>query len=286
MKLVVLVLVAARAFACSAVDGDWIQGKDLIAASPAFEKLDPDLMIAATPLPGVPRLMDVAELIRLARRNGIESTETITEVCFERATDLLTVEKLAPVLRAALGMDDARIEILDYSRAGVPRGELKFARSGLISAGLWRGQVAYGEARTMPVWAKVRVTVERTWVEAREALPARKAISGAQLVERTGPQFPFGPVALDSIVLAAGREPVRAIRPGEPIFDAWLTVPRVVARGDQVKVVVESGLARVELEGTAETSGRLGELVMVLNPQSGQRFQARVAGIGEVVIKR
>jgi flagella basal body P-ring formation protein FlgA len=286
MRLALLLLAAGRAFACYAVDGDWIKGRDLAAASGAFAALDPEQIIAPTPLPGVPRVFDTAELTRLARRNAMQTPELITAVCFEQATEPLSAEALVPALRTALGMEEARIEILDFSRAGVPRGRLQFARAGLTSAGLWRGQVVYGDARSVPVWAKVNVTVERTWVEAAEALPAGRAVGKAQLVLRKAPRFPLGPVALDSIDRVAGREPVRLIKSGEPIFASMLTAPREVQRGDKVKVIVESGLARLELDGRAETAGGLGELVTVVNPDSGKHFQARVEGKDEVVIKK
>jgi flagella basal body P-ring formation protein FlgA len=128
--------------------------------------------------------------------------------------------------------------------------------------------------------------VERIWVEANETLPAGKPIARAQLIERSGPRFPFGPVALDSIDLVAGREPIRAIKSGEAIFGSVLISPREVERGDRVDVVVMSGEAKIELQAEAETSGRFGELVMVRNPDNGRHFQARVNGKDRVLITK
>jgi len=274
------------ALACHLVEGDRISGKDLAMANPWFAGLDPALEIAPTPLPGVPRVFHPAELMRLGRSNGITWAAPVSEVCFERATEPLTAEELLPVLRSALGIDGARIEILDFSHAGVPKGKMEFTRSGLSAGGVWRGQVVYAEARSVPVWARVRVSVERTWVEANETLPAGKPISRAQLVERSGPRFPFGPVALDSMELAAGREPIRTMKPGEAIFASVLISPREVERGDRVEVVVMSGDAKIELLAEAETSGRFGELVMVRNPDNGRHFQARVDGKDKVLITK
>jgi len=276
----------AAALACHPVEGDHISGEDLSKADPWFAALDPDLKIAPTPLPGVPRLFHGAELARLGQMHGIALPAPVSEQCFERATEPLTVEQLLPVLQTALGMDDARMIIQDFSRAGVPKGTLEFRRSGLTASGLWRGQVVYAEARSVPVWAQVRVSVERTWVEAIETLPAGKPIVRAQLVERRGPRFLFAAMPLDTIDLAAGREPIHAIKPGEPIFGSMLIAPREVERGDQVNVVVQSGEARLQLWAEAETSGRFGELVMVRNPDSGRHFQARVEGKDKVLITR
>lgn len=286
MKWILVVAIAARAFACHAVEGERISGKDLAAANALFAGLDPDMAIAPLPLPGVPRVFHIVELMRLALRNGMVAPVSTKELCFERATEPLTAERLLPVLRSALGIDDAQIEIQDFSRLGVPRGKIGFTRDGLSATGLWRGQVFYAEARSVPVWAKVRVTVDRTWVEALETLPTGRAIARGQLVERRGPRFPFGPKPVDSIDLAEGREPIRAIKPGEPVFASILVAPRDVKRGDKVNVVVESGQAKLEFEGTAETSGRPGELVMVRNPDNQRHFQARVDGKDKVLIKK
>ncbi|HLX46469.1 MAG TPA: flagellar basal body P-ring formation chaperone FlgA [Bryobacteraceae bacterium] len=286
MKQALILLLAVRAFACHTVDGDSIKGKDLAAASVAFAKLDPELDIAPTPLPGVPRLLHAAELTRLARRYAIDLSEPVPEICFERATEPLTAERLYPVLRQALGIDDARIEIQDFSRAGVPRGTLEFKRSGLTDAGVWRGQVVYAEARSVPVWARVKIIVDRNWVEAVETLPAGTVIAKGQLVERRGPRFPFGPVMVDSIHQVEGQQAARAIKAGEPISASMLVHPREVTRGDRVKVMVMSGEARLQFDATAETSGRVGESVMVLNPDSGHHFLAKVEGKDEVLIKK
>jgi flagella basal body P-ring formation protein FlgA len=282
-----LLSLAPLGLACHAVESEHITGRDLASASPTFAALDPDLEIAATPLPGVPRLFHSAELTRLADTHGITAASApIAEVCFERAVEPLTADQLLPVLRGALAIDDARIVIEDFSRAGVPKGTLEFTRAGLSPAGLWRGQLVYAEARSVPVWVRVQISVDRAWVEAAEPLPAGKPIVRTQLIARKGPRFPFGPSPLDSIDLAAGREPIRAIKPGEPIFASLLISPREVGRGDQIHVVVLSGETRIEFQAEAETSGRLGELVMVRNPDNGRHFQARVEGKDEVLIKR
>jgi len=286
MKWALLLSLAPAAFACQAVEGDHILGRDLAAANAVFGALDPDLEIGPTPLPGVPRLFHGAELARLGEAHGIALPALMGELCFERAAEPLTAERLLPALRSALGIDEAHIVIEDFSRAGVPKGTLEFTRSGLSAAGLWRGQVVYAEARSVAVWVRVQVTMERTWVEAAETLPSGKPIARGQLMERRGPRFPFAPVALDSMDLVVGREPIHSIKPGEPIFASILLAPREVARGDQIHVVVMSGETRIEFEAEAETSGRRGELVMVRNPDNGRHFQARVDGKDEVVIKR
>jgi hypothetical protein len=187
---------ACHAVACQVVEGDNITGKDLAAANPLFAAIDPDLAISLTPSSGAMQVMGTERLARLARQYSIVSSTPFREVCFERATQLLTAEKLMPVLRHALAMDGVEMEILDFSRFAVPLGALEFSRAGLTAPGLWRGRITYSAGRSSPVWVKVHVTIQRTWIEAAETLRAGRPIDAAQLVVRTGPRFPFGTQAI------------------------------------------------------------------------------------------
>jgi flagella basal body P-ring formation protein FlgA len=283
--------IAPRALACHIVDGDRILAGDLAAASPAFGALDSTLAIAAAPAPGVRRVFRSEDIARLARLNGLVLPSPPAELCFERATKQLTPEALMPVLRAALALDDAEIEILDFSRFGIPRGTLSFSRTGLSSAGLlsvslWRGHVTYDRSRTAPVWVRVRITTERTWVEAAVTIPPGKLIEASQIVLRKGPHFPFGPAPLDALDLAALHKPLRAIRQGEPIFASMLTKPCEVERGDLVRVEVSSGRAHLEFDAVTQSAAHTGESVMVKNLENGGYFQARVEAKGKVSVTR
>jgi flagella basal body P-ring formation protein FlgA len=286
MRWILSSWMAARVFGCQVVEGDRILGRDLAAADPVFATLDPDLEIGAAPLAGVRRVLHPEELARLAHQHGITISPPAGPVCFERLTEPLTVETLLTTLKQALAMDTAEIEILDYSRYGVPRGRLEFTRAGLSAAGLWRGRVAYDQGRSAPVWAKVRITTQQTWVEAAESLPPDRIIDATRLAVRTGRRFPFGIAPLDSPDLAAGKKPLRTIRPGEPVYASMLVAPREVERGDKVAVEASSGGAVLAFEGTAESSGREGDSIVVRNPGNGRLFQAKVEGKGKVSVKK
>ena len=291
MKLLFTVLLAApmfacQVFACQIVEGDKILGKDLAAANPVFAKLDPEMVIGPAPLAGVRRVWHAEESVRLARLNNIAAEAPFGELCFERATGQLTAEALLPVLRSALAIEGAQIEILDFSRYGVPRGNLEFTRDGLTPAGLWRGRVTYAEGRSVSVWARVRVTSEQTWVEAVEPLAPGKIVDAAQLVVRKGQRFPFGAAPLDSVETVVGKKLTRTVHAGEPIFAFMLIAPYEIERGDKVTVEVSSGEAKLGFEATAETAGRAGGSVLIRNPENGRRFQARVEGKGKVSITK
>jgi flagella basal body P-ring formation protein FlgA len=206
-----------------------------------------------------------------------------SDVCFERAAESLTAEKLLPALQASL--PGALIEILDFSRYAVPAGTLEFKRDGLTPAGFWRGRVVY-EGRSAPVWAKVRVTWEQTWVEAIETLAPGRVIEAAQLTIRKEQRAPFGAPIADSVEQIIGRKTARTIRAGEPIFVSMMIAPFDVDKGDKVTVEVASGEARLSFEAVAESGGRAGGTVLIKNPENGRRFQARVDGKGKVSITK
>ena len=273
-------------FACQMVDSDHILGKDVAAASPLFATLDPHIEISAAPLAGAERVLRPEEIVRLAKQNGIELEGPAAAICFARVTEPLTAEKLLPELQKALGLENASIEILDFSRFGVPRGTFEFPKSSLMPNGLWRGRVLYGENHSMPVWVKARITVQRTWVEASETLVVGKAIEASQLNVRTGPRFPFDPALVESMQVLVGRKPVRTLAAGTPVALAMLTIMHDVERGDRVEVEVTVGRAVLDFDATAESSGRAGESILVKNPDNGHSFLAKIQNKGHVVVER
>ena len=286
MRLTLLMLPLIPAFACHTIDGDRIFARDVAAASSVFAALDPGLEIGAAPLAGVERVLRPEELVRLAKQNRIPLEGPATAICFERATESLTVEKLLPALQKSLGTDNAKIEILEFSRFGVPRGTLEFPKSSLNLNGLWRGRLLYGENHSMPVWVKARISVERTWVEAAETLLVGKAIEASQLNVKTGPRFPFEPPLIESIALLVGRKPLRTLAAGTALAPAVLAIAHDVERGDRVEVEVKVGRAILDFSATAESSGRTGDSIMVKNPENGRSFTAKIQDKGHVLVER
>jgi flagella basal body P-ring formation protein FlgA len=289
VKIVILISIATRVFAaCHVVAGLNITGADLASVNASFSGLNPSAIIAPTPMPGVMRTFHAEEIARIARQNNIALTPPFEESCFERAKETLTPEKLMPVLHAALAeaAPDARIEILDFSHTGVPIGTLIFNRSGLSESGLWRGHVAYDQAKSAPIWVKARVTVERTRVEASQAIQAGAIIQAAQLALRTGPRFPFGPAPLDSIDHATGSKLLRTLRIGDAIFASMLAKPHDIERGDTVRVSVAAGAAHLEFDAVAQSSAHIGEHVLIKNPENSRLFQATAEDKGKVTVTK
>jgi len=281
-----LALTLAFTLPCRPVDDDHILGKDLAAANPAFESIAPDRVIGATPFPGVDRILHSDEVARIARANNIAIPTPAPEMCFARATEPLTADRLLPVLKKALNLDAATIEVLDFIHFPIPPGTLEFTVAGLNPNGVWRGNVIYSQGCSMAIWAKVRVTVEQTWVESTALIEPGKIIQPDQLTLRTGSRFPFGPAPADSIDFVAARKATRSIRPGEPVFASMLTAPHDVERGETVAVHVVAGQTELSFSAVAESSGRTGESVLIRNPDNGKLFQARIDSKGKVSINR
>jgi hypothetical protein len=185
--------------ACVAIDEDHVLARNLAPVNSWFGRLDPALEIGATPLAGSKRVIKSGELAALARRNGVtQNLDSLSDICVERATRLLTSEQLQPVLEAALG--GSPVKILEFSRFQIPRGAIEFTRAGLTPSGLWRGRVSYGQTHSIPVWARIgtgssaadstpaklrevergdRITVEVTSGAARLAFPATAQSGGS-----------------------------------------------------------------------------------------------------------
>jgi flagella basal body P-ring formation protein FlgA len=289
MSRLLFLLCAVRLLAssCQPVEGVSILARDIAREIPAFAKIAPESEILAAPVAGVQRIVLDGELRQLARKFYVDEEGLLSSsACFEQATEPLTTGMLLPALQAAFPSKDVSIEILEFSNPAVPHGKLQFTRGGLEPSGVWHGRMVYGPGRSVNVWAKVRVTERRTWVEASELLPAGKIIREDQLVLQTGFQSPLDPALAESFESVVGKKPLRTLAPGVAIRPQLLIESPQVERGDKVEVQVESGDAHLQFEAEAESPGHIGDLVFLRNPENGHRFQARVEGKGKVAIRR
>lgn len=294
MKLVLAALLSWQAvFAgCRKLSGDRILARDLAAAVPVFQALDPSTPLAFSPLPGSRRVFFTADLRRLAARHNL-TWEGTAEVCFEPDVEMLDPGRLLPLLHQSLGAPGAVIEILDYSRFAIPKGTIEFPRSGLSAPrsgaeggpALWRGHVRDEGRRSVPVWVRVRVRAPRARLVAAENLPAGSPIREGQVAVESSQGFPFPALWLDRVEQAVGRAPRRLILKGQPVSGGMLVMPKEVEAGDTVEVEVQSGAARLRLKAKAETGGHAGEGILVRNPGNGRRFRAVVQEKGLVKVE-
>jgi flagella basal body P-ring formation protein FlgA len=81
--------------------------------------------------------------------------------------------------------------------------------------------------------------------------------------------------------------PNDAARPAaKPVRTVVRIAPPDIQRGDKVAVRVISGDVLLTFEAEAASAAHIGESVIVLNPENGRRFVARVEDKGKVVVKK
>ena len=269
---------------------DHIVAGDLAAGFPEWAAVPAETPLALAPAPGVQRVFRVLELRRLAERWRLSPVPD-REVCVTRPVAALTAGQMLAAMQNAVQnaaqkeMSAAHIELLDFSRQPAPAGELTFPVSGLRqgpAGGYWSGYVSYGGNHRFTLWARVKLTVAAARVVAAQDLKPGMALNAAQLRVETREAVPAAGFVI-AIEEVAGKVLRRSIRAGTALRAEWLAPAKVVLRGETVRVEAVRGGARLEMEGVAEGSGAMGEIIPILNPVSQRRFPARVEAKGRVV---
>jgi flagella basal body P-ring formation protein FlgA len=292
LTLICLVpLAVAQQPSCVTVDGDQITGRDFARALPVFAPLPPTTPLAPTPLPGALRVFHLSEMQSIGSRFSVR-IDSAPDICFRTYTEPLTQERALAVMHESLGIADAIIEVTELSTEPVPHGRLEFPRDHLGTPAspdrrlpvLWRGVITYAGDRRFPVWAKVWITSRVSRVVATETLRQGIPIQPTQLRQEAIESFPMSKedLAIDRV---AGLMPLHAISAGNEVRAENLVRPNDVNKGDLVRVEVHMGAARLELNGRAEATGRVGDFIAVLNPESSRTFQARIAGKDSVIVE-
>lgn len=281
---------AGPAAGCLPPRGEAILAADLAAANPVFSGLDPKARIATAPLAGARRAFRVPELARLARQYGL-SAGPLRDVCFEWPAGTIPPERLARVMAGVLGCEPGAIEIVEQSRFPAPSGELVFEKKDLAEvpgAGthllFWKGFVRYSAGWRFPVWARLRIMAPARRLIARIPLPPGEPIAAEALetVVTADAGAPGGWAS--SAAEVVGRVPRMRIEPGAAIRLTDLASPPEVRAGDLVQVEVRNGAMRIRSEARAERSGRAGDMIPLINPESSAHFRGRVEGKDRVVV--
>lgn len=278
--VVVALLTAGALSACTQVEGDRIRAADLAVTHAEFASVSGDTMIAYAPRFGARRDLSAGEIAKLAQGLGVPSP-TPRAACFERAGRSITPEEL----RAAMPLPaEWRLEILNeqYRARLAPPGRIQFDRAALPAhakndTATWKGCILDAQGETHPLWVSVRITAEQNIWYARQSLKPGDFLSNGTIELRNVRAYPIaddtGGMAAEKLI---GRRVRRAIAEGARIRLADLVAPRDVERGDVVTVALGDGGALLRVE--AESPGRSGEMVLLRNPFTGRRFQARVTG--------
>ena len=294
IAVLILVTLVAHA-ACISVPSDRIVVRDLADAVTLFQGLDPETPIGFAPMPGTQRVLAGRELVLIAQRHGVivSAGSVIPDVCVQREAHVISRVEMKAALLAALGMEDATLELMEFTSQALPSGRLEFQRgaltkpapSGPESPVTWRGRLIYDGQHSVVVWAKVRITVERPLLIAVEDIPAGSVVRTDQIKITRGRQFPFSGPSICTSEQAIGKLARRRIPAGQRILPGALEEPKEVARGEKVHVRVIDGLATLSFEGVAASAGRKGESILVHNPVSGRNFRAVIEEKGKVVVR-
>lgn len=294
MRLILGLMLAAAAApgACVQVSSDKVVVRDLLDAVPLLQELPPETPIGYTPILGAVRVVSGRELTLMGLRLGVVLTD-VPDVCITRALRAITRAEMQTALQVALGIRDAQIQIEEFSSQPLPAGRLEFQRSALShpppmapdSPVIWRGKLFYGQQHSAPVWAKVRITVDRSIFLAAEDIPAGTVVRDVDVKASTVHEFPFSGPWLDSSAEIVGKVARHSIRAGQRITAIGLEEPKDVVRGDIVRVRVIDGLATLSFDGIAASSGKKGDTILVHNSASGRNFRAVIEGKGKAVVR-
>ena len=285
-----LVAQLAAASACVVTPGERILAGDLAAELNEFAALPAETALGYAPAFGAKRVLGPEQLVRLAKLHGVELTAG-KSICVERATRLLNPEELPAAMRATFGAQNVRLSIVDFSRTPVPLGEIVFPRQGLPASApggdgpvLWRGYVLYSSGRKFPIWARTKVSAQLRRIVAVEDLAPGTPVDESQVRVEEVEGYPRTAPAprLEDVV---HKVPRRAIQAGAEVLPSLFAEVRSVARGEKVQVEVQSGAARLTVEGRAESAGDVGGTISVRNTQNGRLFSARVSGKGRAEVK-
>jgi flagella basal body P-ring formation protein FlgA len=294
MILTVFVFAAVAHSGCVAVSSDKILARDVRDFLPFLQGLDPETAIGFAPRPSTQRILSARELILIARKHGLDLAGTVVpSICVEREARPISPEEIRATLLAAIQAADVEMELIDFSKETLPPGKLEFKPAHLgrplgdnpeIPV-IWRGVLRYDLQSSIPIWARVKVSVGRTVIVASEDIPAGTAVSAAQVKEIRVRQFPFLAISMQSSDAIIGKIARRLIPAGQQFTASALDEASDIAKGDRVRVKVIDGSATLSLDAVAESSGKKGASILVHNPSTGKNFRAVVEEKGKATVR-
>jgi hypothetical protein len=251
--------VSASVPECTPVSGDRILAADLAKIEPSFAALDPTTDLGPAPLTSIERFFRPAELARLAQKYQLVTSQSAEDtpdpaspahdVCFRRQTQSLSEPQLLPVLRAALDASTPAALSTEAPSAQLQIEVLDFSRNALPLGAL---EFLHKDLSPTGLWR-------------------------GRLLYGAGRSVPLW-VQVRITDLSTGE--VVAV----PRSIAGKTKP-AVERGQAIQVEVARGGVHLGFEASAESSGHIGEAVVLRNPANGQRLRGVVTAEGKVTVR-
>ena len=280
--LVVSMIASLAAADCLPIRGDRIVTEDLAVAIPDFGGVA-GRTLSLAPLAGAQRQFSRAELRRLARAFGLSDEKSggwPDSVCFAYPLAALGKESVTEAIRRSAGSEVA-FELIEFSLFPVPPGNLEFKNvvfrpDRADGKRLIHGRVEYGRGRRIPIWARVRPLHQPSGLVAAVELRPGVRLQGEHVhlgtLEAGASDFLTATSQIDGLTVR------RRVAAGTPLKANMMVTRSEVSVGETILVSVRSGSAQLSFETRAESGGSAGELILLKNPDSGQRFRARVEG--------
>lgn len=129
-----------------------------------------------------------------------------------------------------------------------------------------------------------RVDVRAPHLRARQRVAARAAITSDDVEVVRGDIGRQTFAALPTITSLSGAVTRKALMPDEVVGPLDLVTRSLVTSGEEVVTVARVGSVEVQGRAIAAQSGKLGETVIVVNPDSRKRLRARVVADARVEV--
>jgi flagellar basal body P-ring formation protein FlgA len=269
--------------------GDLVENSGPVADVPIFRA--PDLGTRGS----VPTERIIAA-IRPHQLIGID-TRGITEVVVTRASRAIPVQEISARIAKAMedqyGMGDARNIAIEFDRdvrtlyvEPDVTGELQ-----VVSLSYNRRTTRFDVSFDLPAsaalhWQSLRYT--GTAIETVDAISVDHPIEHGEVLKTSDLVVIKRPKSETAVITdfraAAGLAARHQLQPGQPLHDADLMKPAIVARNDNVTIVYEAPGLTLTLRGQAQGSGALGDTISVQNVQSKRLVQGVVSGPGRVTV--
>lgn len=221
-------------------------------------------------------------------------------VCAALALGLAFLGFAAPARAAALGPRVARVKALieRAAHAVAPDSRIELGsmralramsacpappRVVMMGRGLYRDARVSCASAGWQLYVPVTMRTAQKVVVAAHDLGAGRALKARDL--RLVPaRFVSGEAQYDAHALAAviGRALAAPVGAGQPIALASLQGATMVRAGQEISVRVESRSVELKTMAVALQDGRIGQSILVKNPDSGRRYRVDVTGRGAV----
>jgi flagella basal body P-ring formation protein FlgA len=258
--------------------------------------------LGPVPWPGTERLIDATVVKITLYRDGVDlttvdiigqgcvvSTKTITVA----GDEILNVARNLLIERLPWAPENIRIEPeappADCEvAAGSGRMVLEASMAGSISAGGKVRVVVTGKAADRPLFrttVSFQVRVFETIIVARRGIFRGETFTEDNVVERRLDVTTLSPGNLYSRVSGLiGNKATRSIRTGMPITRKMAAVPPIINRGDLVQIIFKTKFLSLAAKGKARESGAPGQVIRVINIDSGREVTGEVTPTGQVSV--